>query len=100
MIEAINSTLASTAVAQKAVVQASSKPVVAERAQVAEAQTEGFYISRNVRVDNTSKVAVLEFRNPLNGDVKTQIPTEAQLKAYEAAEETQQNAISASFSEV
>ena len=49
-------------------------------------QTDGFYTTRNVRVDNSANIAVLEFRNPLNGDVKTQIPTEAQLKAYERAE--------------
>lgn len=87
MIEAVNSSLVSAAITQKAaVVQASAKSVTSEKVQVSETNVEGFYLSRNVRVDNTSKVAVLEFRNPLNGDVKTQIPTEAQLKAYEVAD--------------
>jgi hypothetical protein len=87
MIEAINSTLVTASVTQKAAVQAYSKPIAAEtKVQDASLKTEGFYFSRNVRVDNNSNVAVLEFRNPLNGDVKTQIPTEAQLKAYEVAE--------------
>ena len=88
MIEAVNSVLVSAPAAQKAVAQSSTKSVSSEPAKVqpASSGSEELYFSRNVRVDNNSKVAVLEFRNPLNGDVKTQIPTEAQLKAYEAAE--------------
>tara|TARA_B100001750_G_C15431209_1_gene558343 strand:+ start:561 stop:857 length:297 start_codon:yes stop_codon:yes gene_type:complete len=86
MIEAINSTLASVQAVTKPAVQAVSKPVVVEKATEASPKVEGFYFSRNVRVDNASKVAVLEFRNPLTGDVKAQIPTEAQLKAYTVAE--------------
>jgi hypothetical protein len=86
MIEAINSSLASAAVTQKAAVQAVSKPVTVEKTVPVQAENEVFYLSRNVRVDNSAKVAVLEFRNPLNGDVKTQIPTEAQLKAYQISE--------------
>ena len=89
MIEAINSTLVAAPVVQKAAVQGSqakSVEVKTDKVQDVAPKAEGLYFSRNVRVDSTSKVAVLEFRNPLNGDVKTQIPTEAQLKAYAAAD--------------
>ena len=89
MIEAINSTLVAAPVVQKAAIQVSpakSSAAKPDKIQDVAPKAEGFYLSRNVRVDNTSKVAVLEFRNPLNGDVKTQIPTEAQLKAYAVAE--------------
>ena len=89
MIEAINSTLVAAPVVQKAAVQGSqtkSAEVKVEKVQDAAPKADGLYFSRNVRVDSTSKIAVLEFRNPLNGDVKTQIPTEAQLKAYAVAD--------------
>lgn len=94
MIEAINSTLASVAAIARPLPQASEKPSVAPtKVAVAEPKTESLYFSRNVRVDNASKVAVLEFRNPLNGDVKTQIPTESQLKAYTLAEAREASAL-------
>jgi hypothetical protein len=89
MIDAIKTTLASAPVVQKQVEQTSSSRSFAtnpDKVQEVAPPKEGFYFSRNVSIDNNSKVAVLEFRNPLNGDVKTQIPTEAQLQAYEIAE--------------
>lgn len=89
MIEAIKSTLSVAPVVAKSVEQTSSSRSFAanpDKVQEVAVQTDGFYTSRKVRVDNSTNVAVLEFRNPLNGDVKTQIPTEAQLEAYERAE--------------
>jgi hypothetical protein len=89
MIEAIKSTLAAAPVVAKSTQQISAAKSYAtnpEKIQEVAAPVEGFYTTRNVRVDSGSKIAVLEFRNPLNGDVKTQIPTEAQLQAYEWAE--------------
>ncbi len=89
MIEAIKSTLSVAPVVAKATSQVSSEKSFAtnpDKVQEVAAPDENYYISRNVRVDNNAPVAVLEFRNPLNGDVKTQIPTEAQLQAYERAE--------------
>lgn len=89
MIEAIKSTLAVAPAVSKVAEQASTNRSFAtnpDSVQQVAVQTDGFYTSRNVRVDNNAQIAVLEFRNPLNGDVKTQIPTEAQLQAYERAE--------------
>jgi hypothetical protein len=86
MIEAIKSTLSVAPVVAKATEQSSSTKAFAtnpDKVQEVAVADDGHYTSRNVRVDNSVKVAVLEFRNPLNGDVKTQIPTEAQLEAYE-----------------
>ena len=86
MIEAIKSTLSVAPVVAKATEQSSSTKAFAtnpDKVQEVAVTDDGHYTSRNVRVDNSVKVAVLEFRNPLNGDVKTQIPTEAQLEAYE-----------------
>ncbi len=88
MIEAIKSTLSVAPAVAKIAEQASSSRSFAtnpDKLQEVAAPNDGFYTSRNVRVDNTANIAVLEFRNPLNGDVKTQIPTEAQLQAYERA---------------
>lgn len=89
MIEAIKSTLAVAPQLSKVSEQASTSRSFAanpDKVQEVALDTDGFYSSRNVRVDSSANIAVLEFRNPLNGDVKTQIPTEAQLKAYERAE--------------
>lgn len=86
MIEAIKSTLSAAPVVTKVVEQSSTAKAFAanpDKVQEVAPADDGFYTSRNVRVDNNVKLAVLEFRNPLNGDVKTQIPTEAQLQAYE-----------------
>jgi len=89
MIEAIKSTLAVAPQVSKVSSQTSTQRSLSanpEKLQEVAVTDDGFYTSRNVRVDNSANVAVLEFRNPLNGDVKTQIPTEAQLQAYERAE--------------
>jgi len=89
MIEAIKSTLAVAPQVSKVSSQTSTQRSLSanpEKLQEVAVADDGFYTSRNVRVDNSANVAVLEFRNPLNGDVKTQIPTEAQLQAYERAE--------------
>lgn len=89
MIEAIKSTLAVAPQLSKVAEQASTSRSFAanpDKEQEVAQDSDGFYSSRNVRVDNSANIAVLEFRNPLNGDVKTQIPTEAQLQAYERAE--------------
>ena len=89
MIEAVKSTLAVAPAVQKVAEQASTNRSFAtnpDKVQEVSVPADGFYTSRKVRVDNSVEVTVLEFRNPLNGDVKTQIPTEAQLQAYERAE--------------
>jgi len=89
MIEAIKSTLAVAPAVSKVAEQASTNRSFAtnpDKVQEVAVPNDGFYTSRKVRVDNNSQIAVLEFRNPLNGDVKTQIPTEAQLQAYERAD--------------
>jgi hypothetical protein len=88
MIEAIKSTLAAAPVVARVAEQASAprSTVVNSSKGTESVSSEAFYSSRNVRVDSNVEVTVLEFRNPLNGDVKTQIPTEAQLAAYQRAE--------------
>ena len=87
MIDAVKSTLVSASVAPRVTEQSTAQKTQNSVRQVAEAGgQDSFYTSRNVRVDADLNVAVLEFRNPLNGDVKTQIPTEAQLLAYQIQE--------------
>ncbi len=88
MIEAIKSTLSvAPAVARVAEQTSTTRSFAANPNRLQEtASADVFYSSRNVRVDSNVEVTVLEFRNPLNGDVKTQIPTEAQMAAYERAE--------------
>jgi hypothetical protein len=101
MIEAIKSTLSVAPAISKVAQQTSNAKAFATNPdkiqEVVALEDDTLYTTRNVRVDNSANIAVLEFRNPLNGDVKTQIPTEAQLEAYERQEIQDEIAANSSF---
>jgi len=82
MIEAVKSTLAATASVQKTAEQASNARSFAANPEKKQEVAEIPYVSPSVRVDNNAKIAILEFKDSLSGDVLVQIPSEAQLEAY------------------
>lgn len=82
MIEAVKSTLAAAPVLQRGLEQASNARSFAANPDRVQEAVEAPYVSPNVRVDNNAKIAILEFRDSVTGDVLTQIPSEAQLEAY------------------
>lgn len=83
MIEAIKSTIAATSFIKPGLDQTSNaRSFAANPDKVQESAAEAPYVSPNVRVDNNAKIAILEFRDSVTGDVLAQIPSEAQLEAY------------------
>jgi uncharacterized FlaG/YvyC family protein len=83
MIEAVKSTLSASPVLQKNLEQASNaRSFAANPDKNQEVSSDIPYVSPSVRVDNNSKMAILEFRDSATGDVMIQIPSEAQIEAY------------------
>ena len=82
MIEAVKSTLAAASSVQKSAEQASNARSFAANPEKKQEVAEIPYVSPSVRVDNNAKIAILEFKDSLSGDVLVQIPSEAQLEAY------------------
>ena len=82
MIEAVKSTLAAATSVQKTAEQASNARSFAANPEKKQEVAEIPYVSPSVRVDNNAKIAILEFKDSLSGDVLVQIPSEAQLEAY------------------
>lgn len=52
------------------------------------------FVSPTVRMDDHAKIAVLEFRDSLTGDVLAQIPSKEQLRAYRIRQAKQDEAVS------
>lgn len=83
MIEAIKSTIAATSFIKPGLDQTSNaRSFAANPEKIQEVASEVPYVSPSIRVDNNSKIAILEFRDSMSGDVLAQIPSEAQLEAY------------------
>lgn len=51
------------------------------------------YVSPTVRVDVNAKIAVLEFRDSLSGDVVAQVPSREQLRAYRVRQAKERDAV-------
>ena len=98
MIEAVKSTLAATPLIQKSLEQASNARSFAVNPERTQEVAEIPYVSPSVRVDNNAKVAILEFRDSLSGDVLVQIPSEAQLEAYKRRQAKEDASIEADIS--
>ena len=91
MIEAVKSTLSASPVLQKSMEQMSNtKSFAANPDKIQEVASDIPYVSPSVRVDNNSKLAILEFRDSGTGEVMIQIPSEAQIEAYKRREAVKQ----------
>lgn len=95
MIEAVKSTLAAAPVVQRALEQSSNARSFAANPDKVQEVAEAPYVSPNVRVDNNAKIAILEFRDSVSGDVLAQIPSEAQLEAYKRRQAKDQASLEA-----
>lgn len=98
MIEAVKSTLAAAPVLQRGLEQASNARSFAANPDKVQEVVEAPYVSPNVRVDNNAKIAILEFRDSVTGDVLAQIPSEAQLEAYKRRQAKQSAELEAELS--
>jgi hypothetical protein len=98
MLEAVKSTLAAAPIVQRGLEQSSNARSFAANPDKVQEVAEAPYVSPNVRVDNNAKIAILEFRDSVSGDVLAQIPSEAQLEAYKRREAKQDAELNAELS--
>lgn len=84
MIEAVNSTLAQASIAKAPIESGSSLASFASDENQVREVAEAPYVSPTVRVDPNTKIAILEFRESSSGDVMLQVPSEQQIRAYQA----------------
>jgi hypothetical protein len=86
MIEAVKSSLVQASFAKAPIDSGSSlSSFASDQTQVSEV-AEAPYVSPTVRVDSNTKIAILEFRESSSGDVLLQVPSEQQIRAYQANE--------------
>lgn len=84
MIEAVNSTLAQASIAKAPLESGSSLASFASDEKQIKEVAEAPYVSPTVKVDPNTKIAILEFRESSSGDVLLQVPSEQQIRAYQA----------------
>lgn len=84
MIEAVKSTLVQASFAKAPADNGSSLSSFASDANEVREVAEVPYVSPTVRVDVNTKIAILEFRESSSGDVLIQVPSEQQIRAYQA----------------
>lgn len=86
MIEAVNSTLATSAVTKAVSEQQSSANSFAANPERVQRIAQAPYVSPYISVDTNFDRAVLQIRDSDTGDVLNQYPTESQLQAYKRAQ--------------
>jgi hypothetical protein len=84
MIEAVKSTLAQASIAKAPLESVSSLASFASDENEVKEVAEAPYVSPTVKVDPNTKIAILEFRESSSGDVLLQVPSEQQIRAYQA----------------
>lgn len=89
MIEAVNSTLATSSVTRNVAEQLSSARSFAANPEKVQEVARAPYVSPYISVDVNFDRAILQIRDSDSGDVLTQYPTESQLRAYQRAQQTQ-----------
>jgi hypothetical protein len=82
MIEAVKSTVASNALLKGNVDQSSTLNSFAANPDKVQNVSQAPYVSPTVRVDVNTKIAILEFRESLSGQVLAQIPSEQAIRSY------------------
>jgi hypothetical protein len=86
MIEAIKSTVANSTLLRGSVEQSSTLNSFAANPDKIQQVSQAPYVSPTVRIDVNSKIAILEFRESLTGEVLAQIPSEQALRTYKLRE--------------
>jgi hypothetical protein len=86
MIEAIKSTVANSALLRGSVEQSSTLNSFAANPDKVQQVSQAPYVSPTVRIDVNSKIAILEFREAVSGEVIAQIPSEQAIRTYKLRE--------------
>jgi len=82
MIEAVKSTVAANALNRAGIEQNSTLNSYGANPTRIQQISQAPYVSPTIRVDVSTKMAILEFRESSTGDVVSQIPSESQIRAY------------------
>lgn len=86
MIEAVKSTVANSSLLRGSVEQSSTLNSYAANPDKIQVVSQAPYVSPRVRVDVNTKIAILEFREALSGEVLAQIPSEQAIRTYKLRE--------------
>ncbi|MBU6235559.1 MAG: hypothetical protein KGQ41_06920 [Alphaproteobacteria bacterium] len=86
MIEAVKSTVANSALLKGNVDQSSTLNSFAANPDKLQVASQAPYVSPTVRIDVNTKIAILEFRESLSGEVLAQIPSEQAIRSYKLRE--------------
>lgn len=86
MIEAVKSTVANSALLRGSVEQSSTLNSFAANPDKVQQVSQAPYVSPTVRVDVNTKIAILEFRESVSGEVLAQIPSEQAIRTYKLRE--------------
>lgn len=86
MIEAVKSTVASSTMLKATADVLSATNGYAANPDKIQAVSQAPYVSPTVRVDVLTKIAILEFRESLSGEVLSQIPSEHAIRTYKLRE--------------
>ena len=89
MIEAVNSTLATSSLTRVAAQQQSSAESFAANPERVQRVAQAPFVSPYISVDTNFDRAVLQIRDSDTGDVVTQYPTKSQLEAYRRAQSSE-----------
>lgn len=90
MIEAVKSTVANSAHLRGSVEQTSTLNSFAANPDKLQIASQAPYVSPTVRVDVNTKIAILEFRESVSGEVLAQIPSEQAIRSYKLREAKQE----------
>lgn len=86
MIEAVKSSVANSALLRGNVDQSSTLNSFAANPDKIQTVSQAPYVSPTVRVDVNTKIAILEFREAISGEVIAQIPSEQAIRTYKLRE--------------
>jgi hypothetical protein len=99
MIEAVKSTVASNALLKGNVDQSSTLNSFAANPDKIQNVSQAPYVSPTVRVDVNTKIAILEFRESLSGQVLAQIPSEQAIRSYKLRQAKEDAQLAAQLTE-
>jgi len=99
MIEAVKSTVANSALSRTSIEQSSTLTSFAANPEKSQVVSQTPYVSPTVRVDVNTKIAILEFRESITGEVIAQIPSEQALRSYRIREAKEDVEIAAQLME-
>lgn len=99
MIEAVKSTVANSALLRASVEQSSTLNSFAANPEKVQQVSQAPYVSPTVRVDVNTKIAILEFRESVSGEILAQIPSEQAIRTYKLREAKEDAEIAAKLTQ-